>query len=286
MSSVVDVTRAELFKLVRRPAAWTLLAAAVLLSQVFGYLVPYLSFAGDGGSGPIEGASKEAILASTLPDQIVASALGGFPVFAGALALVFGALVLGSEYGWGTVKTMLTQRPGRTTVLAGQAIALAVSVAVGVLVLFILGAASSTAIALGQGESTTFPSPLDLLGGYGAGVAIMLMWAGLGGALGVVLRGVALPIGLGVVWVLGVENLIAGVASSVLTALRPLRDVMPGINAGSLASAVMPTRPAGVETPPGINSDVADGRALVTVACYIVVCLAVALWTYRRRDVA
>jgi ABC-2 type transport system permease protein len=112
------------------------------------------------------------------------------------------------------------------------------------------------------------------------------MWAGLGGALGVVLRGVALPIGLGVVWVLGVENLIAGVASSVLTALRPLRDVMPGINAGSLASAVMPNRPPGVEPPPGINSDVADGRALVTVACYVVVCLAVALWTYRRRDVA
>ena len=285
MSDVLNVSRAELFKLVRRPAAWTLLAAAALLSQVFGYLIPYLSFAGD-GSGPIEGASKGAILASTLPDQLVANTLGGFPVFAGALALVFGALVLGSEYGWGTVKTMLTQRPGRTTVLAGQAIALAVSVAAGVLVLFVLGAASSTAIALGQGESTAFPSVLDLLAGYGAGVAIMLMWAGLGGMLGVVLRGVALPIGLGVVWVLGVENLIAGVASSVLTALRPLRDVMPGINAGSLASAVMPTRPPGVEAPPGINSDVADVRALIAVACYVAVCLAVALLAYRRRDVA
>jgi ABC-type transport system involved in multi-copper enzyme maturation permease subunit len=170
-------------------------------------------------------------------------------------------------------------------VLAGQAIALVASVAVGVLVLFTLGAITSTAIAVGQGESAAFPSLLDLLGGYGAGVAIMLMWAGLGGALGVVLRGVALPIGLGVVWVLGVENLIAGVASSVLTALRPLRDVMPGINAGSLASAVMPTRPPGVEAPPGINSDVADVRALITVACYVAVCLAVALWTYRRRDV-
>jgi ABC-2 type transport system permease protein len=98
MSDVVNVARAELYKLVRRPAAWTLLAAAALLSQVFGYLIPYLSFAGD-GSGPIEGASKESILASTLPDQLVASTLGGFPVFAGALALVFGALVLGSTAG-------------------------------------------------------------------------------------------------------------------------------------------------------------------------------------------
>lgn len=285
MSDVVNVTRAELFKLVRRPAAWTLLAAAALLSQVFGYLIPYLSYAGS-DSGPMEGASKESILASTLPDQVVASALGGFPVFTGALALVLGALVLGSEHGWGTVKTQLTQRPGRTAVLSGQLLALAVSVAVGVLVLFVLGAASSTAIALAQDRTIDFPSLVDLLGGYGAGVAIMLMWAALGGALGVVLRGVALPIGLGVVWVLGVENLVSGVASSVLTALQPLRDVLPGVNAGSLASAVMPSRPPGVDAPPGVNGDVADGRALLTVACYVAICLAVSLWTYRRRDVA
>lgn len=284
MSDVVDVSRAELFKLVRRPAAWTLLAAAALLSQVFGYLIPYLSYAGD-GSGPIDGASKEAILASTLPDQIVGSTLGGFPVFAGALALVFGALVLGGEYGWGTVKTVLTQRPDRTAVLAGQALALAVSVAVGVLVLFVLGSISATTIALAEDQSVAFPSFVHLLAGYGAGVAIMLMWTALGGVLGVVLRGVALPIGLGVVWVLGVENLISGVASSVLTALRPVRDVMPGVNAGSLASAVMPDRPPGIGAPPGVNDDVADLRSLVTVACYVVVCLTVALLTYRRRDV-
>lgn len=284
MSDVVDVARAELFKLVHRPAAWTLLAAAVVLSQVFGYLVPYLSYA-SGDSGPMDGVPTEAILASTLPDQVVANALGGFPVFAGALALVLGALVLGSEYGWGTVKTVLTQRPGRTAVLAGQGVALAVAVAVGVLVLFALGAASSVAIAATEDRSIAFAPVLELLAGYGAGLAIMLMWAALGAALGVVLRGVALPIGLGVVWVLGVENLVAGVASSVLTALQPVRDVLPGINAGSLASAVMPSRPAGVDTPPGINSDVADLRALLTVAVYIAVCATVTLWAYRRRDV-
>ena len=64
---------------------------------------------------------RRQLLASTLPDQLVANMLGGFPVFAGALALVFGALVFGSEYGWGTVKTLLTQRPGRGAVLARSA---------------------------------------------------------------------------------------------------------------------------------------------------------------------
>ena len=284
MSEVVDVSRAELFKMVRRPGVWTLLAVAVVLSQVFGYVIPYLSYVG-GGSGPIEGASPEAILASTLPDQVVANALGGFPVFAGALALVFGALVFGSEYGWGTLKTLLTQRPGRATVVVGQFMAMAVAVAVGVLVLFALGAISAAAIALLEERARSWPTPLDLLEGYGAGFAIMLMWSTLGALLGVLLRTVALPIGLGVVWVLGVENLIAGVAGSVLTALQPLRDVLPGVNAGSLASAVMPARPPGVDSPPGVTTSVTDGRALVTVSCYVVVCVAVALWASRRRDV-
>lgn len=284
MSDVVNVARAELFKLVRRPAAWTLLAASAVLSQVFGYLIPYLSYAG-GDSGPMEGASKESILASTLPDQLVSNTLGGFPVFAGALALVFGALVFGGEYGWGTVKTVLTQRPGRAAAMVGQFVALAVAVAFGVVILFALGAVSSTAIAMAQDRSIDFPSFVDLSAGYGAGLAIMLMWASLGALLGVVLRGVALPIGLGVVWVLGVENLVTGVSSSVLTALQPLRDVLPGVNAGSLASAVMPTRPPGIDAPPGVSSYVSDGRALVTVACYVAVCLVAAMLTYRRRDV-
>ena len=118
MSEVIDVTRAELFKLVRRPAAWTLLAArrgaqpGVRLPDP----VPVLRRRRSGRWR----APRAIILASTLPDQLVANTLGGFPVFAGALALVFGALVFGSEYGWGTVKTLLTQRPGAAAVLGGQ----------------------------------------------------------------------------------------------------------------------------------------------------------------------
>lgn len=285
MSDVVAVTRAELFKLVRRPAAWTLLGAAVLLSMVFGYLIPYLSFR-SGSSGPMAGASKEAIFASVLPDQLVGNALGGFPVFAGALALVFGALLFGGEYGWGTVKTVLTAGPGRGAVVAGRGIAMVLGVATAVVVLMGLGAAVSTAIASGEGQSVAFPSALDLLAGFGAGTLILLMWASLGALLGTALRGVALPIGLGVVWALGVENLIAAVAGTMLTALKPLRDVLPGVNSGSLASAVIPARPRGVDAPPGINTDVADVRALITVCCIIALSAVIAWWVAQRRDVA
>jgi ABC-2 type transport system permease protein len=279
MSDLIRVTRAELFKLVRRPAAWVLLATAALLNQVFAYVVPYLSYR-SGGGDVMDGATPEQMLAATLPDQLVANTLGGFPVFAGALALVLGALMFGGEYGWGTIKTLFTQRPGRLAVMGGQFAALAVAVFVGVAVLFVLGSATSVAIAAGEVESTAFPSALDLVQGYAAGALIMLMWACLGAVLGVGLRSIALPIGLGVVWTLGIENLVSAMAGSVLTALEPLRDVLPGVNAGSLVSAVIPPRM--MEAPPGVTTSVEGGRALATLLAYVVVCVAVAIWSSRR----
>lgn len=283
MSDFVNVTRAELFKLMRRPAAWTLLGAALILTETFGYLIPYLSYRSAGDTGPIEGASKAELLASTLPDQLVANAIGGFPVFAGALALSFGALMFGGEYGWGTVKTLLTQRPRRLTLLGGQLMAMVVAVAVAVLGVFLVGAVSSAVIAGAENQPLDWLGPVALAKGLGAGVLILTMWASLGAALGVTLRGVALPIGFGVVWVLGIENLLSAVAGTVLAALEPLRDVLPGVNAGSLASAVMTGRM--IDAPPGVTSSVEPVRALLTVAAYVGACMVIAAWSLRRRDV-
>jgi ABC-2 type transport system permease protein len=281
--SIVDTTAAELLKLVRRPAMWVLLATAGVLNLIFAYVVPYLSYSSGDGGGMSDGATPEQLLASTLPDQLVANTIGGFAVFAGALALVLGALMFGGEYGWGTVKTMLTQRAGRGTVLLGQLTALAVAVLTGVLVLYGLGATASATIAAAEGQAMNWPGPVELAQGVGYGWLILLTWGVLGAMLGVTLRGVALPIGLGVVWVLGVENLVSAMADSVLDALEPVRDVLPGVNAGSLINAVLVDR--SIEPAPGVTDAVGEGRALVTMACYLVVAAAVAAWTMRRRDV-
>ncbi len=278
-----DIVRAELFKLRKRPAAWVLLAAAAVLNQIFSYLVPYLSYrAGDAQSfaGNIP---PQQVLASTLPDQLVINTIGGFPVFAGALALVLGALMFGGEYGWGTVKTMLSQRPGRSSVLGAQLVALGVAMLVCVSVLFALSAASTAGISLAEDKAMHWPSVAALAEGFGAGWLVLVVWGSLGAVLGVTLRGVALPIGLGVVWVLGIENLVSAMASNVLTALRPLRDVLPGVNAGSLVSAVMPDRV--IDPPPGVTASVTEPRALVTLVCYLAACAALAIWTTRQRDV-
>jgi ABC-type transport system involved in multi-copper enzyme maturation permease subunit len=279
--STVRTLRAELSKLARRPAAYVLLAAAVVLSQVFGYLIPYLAYRS--GSSGQDGGSPAQQLASTLPDQVVVNTIAATPVFAGALALVFGALVTGSEFGWGTVKTLLLQGPRRVSVLLGQLLAVAVSVAVGVLAMFASCVASSAAVALVEEQPLQWPPLGELASGLGAGMAVMVMWALLGAALGFLLRGTALAIGLGVVWVLGVENLVSAVAGSVFSALEPLRDVLPGVSAGSLVGWALPGDPA---LAPGVSSTVEPARAAVTVLAYVLVAVLATVLAGQRRDVA
>jgi ABC-2 type transport system permease protein len=282
-AGVVNVARAELFALVRRPAIWTIFVAIAVLNQVFTYLVPYLSYRTSDTSGFRAGETPAELLASTLPGQLVPNTVGGFPVFAGALTLAFGALVFGSDYGWDTVKTLLTQRPSRGTVVSGKLVAMAVWIALAVCALFALGAASSVAIALGEGKSTAFPGIGHVIVGIGGGSLILMMWACVGAALSVVLRSVALPIGLGIVWALGIENLLSAMADSMLSALDPLRNLLPGVNAGSLVAGITPERIG--EAAPGVSATVGEARSLATLAVYVLGCALLAAWSVRRRDV-
>src|ERR671914_2581486 len=130
---------AEMLKQYKRPTAWVLLLVALALSQVFNYLVPYAGYL----SADNERAAEQ-ILASTMPENLIPNSIGGFPLFAGALALTLGAVSVGSEYGWGTLKTMLIQGPRRLRFFAGEMLVLAVAVLAIVLSIFALGALTSS----------------------------------------------------------------------------------------------------------------------------------------------
>src|SRR5919197_4604731 len=92
--------RAEVLKLVKRPAMWILTGVFLVLTQVFGYVFPYVACRGGGGGGFADGETKAQLLADVLPARLVPNTLRGLPMFAGALALIIGGLVAGSEYGW------------------------------------------------------------------------------------------------------------------------------------------------------------------------------------------
>ena len=242
--------KAEILKLRKRPATWVLLGVTLALELLFGYLLPYSSWVTSDQNFQTQGLDPQAVLAGTLPGELVPTSLGGFPVFAGALALILGALASGSEYGWGTMQTALTQRPTRLAVYGGKLAALAAATLAIVLAVFAVNAATSAVIATLESRPLDYPSLAALAEGVGSGWLVMGMWCGLGAVLGFAFRGVALPVGLGVVWVLGVENLVSAVADSLLTGLRPLRDLLPGVNAGSLVWSLAPGGGSSGEPPP------------------------------------
>jgi ABC-2 type transport system permease protein len=277
---------AELLKLRKRPATWVLLGVVLGLTQLFGYVLPYSSWLTSDQNFRTQGLDPQAVLAGTLPGELVPTSLGGFPVFAGALALILGALATGSEYGWGTMQTALTQRPSRLAVHGGKLAALAASTLAIVLATFALNATVASVIATVESRPLDFPSLAELAKGVGSGWLILGMWCGLGALLGFAFRGVALPIGLGVVWVLGVENLVSAVADSLLTGLRPLRDVLPGVNAGSLVWSLAPGGGSSGQAPPGVVDAVTGGRATLSLALYVAAFAVAAALLVRRRDVA
>ena len=276
--------RAELLKLRKRGAVWVLFGAGLVLSLIFGYLLPYLGYATGEENQQTSGIPRAEVLRGVLPERMMDNTIGGYPVFAGALALVLGAVVVGSEYTWGTLKTILSQRPGRGTVLAGQLLGLLTMIALWVLGMFAACALCSIGIAAAENGSMNWPGPLDLLTGLAGGWLVLSMWCLAGVVLAVAFRNVALPIGLGVVWILGVETLFAGVVTSLLPDLEFLADATPGANAGALVFAV--TGMTATDAPPGVRDAVSGDRALWTLLGYAAVFVVLALVMTRRRDIA
>ncbi|HEX5598737.1 MAG TPA: ABC transporter permease subunit [Micromonosporaceae bacterium] len=215
-----------------------------------------------------------------LPDQLVGSSLGGLPVFLGAIMLILGVLVIGGEYAWGTWKVLLTQGPSRLVVYGGKLLALVAAAAVLVLTLFASGAIASALVAAAESQSMAWPPPGDLVTGFGAGWLIATMWAVLGGLLGIVLRAVALPVGLGLVWMLAIQNLLAAVAAPLLDWVAELQKGLPGPNAGSLASALGSTPDT-----PGVEAVVGGGQAALVVAGYLVAFAVIGGLLLQRRDI-
>lgn len=276
--------RAELLKLRKWPAMWILAAVLLVLSQVFGYVIPYVAYRSGGGSGFAAGETPAQLLADILPGRLVPNTLGGFPLFAGAIALIIGALVAASEYGWGTLKTILAQRPRRRSLLAGKLLSMATAILALVLTVFAVNALWSWVIAATEGMPADWPSVLDLGRGIGAGWLILGMWSLLGALLGMLFRSTSLAVGLGLVWALAVENLVRGFAG-VLGFLDAFQRGLPGVNAGSLVAALGAAtldQPGGT---PGVTAVVSGPQAVVVLGAYVVVLTLVAVVALQRQDV-
>ncbi|KAF0961758.1 ABC transporter permease subunit [Rhodococcus sp. T7] len=281
MNAVIASTRAELLRLRKWPSMWVLLAAWIVLNLVFVYLFNYITFKTGGTTDMASSAPPDVLLAQMLPAAVPQVFTQGMAMFGGALMLILGALTIGSGYGWGTWKTVFTQGPSRSAALAGTLLALLTVVIGLVLTVAAVDVGVATVIATVESEPANLPAASPMLKALASGMLILAMWTAAGVLVGALARGPALSVGLGLVWVLVVENLLRGVAA-ILDPVSVVTDLLPGTAAGSLTGSL---RDFGGDTTPGVLNILDGSTSVLVLAGYVAAFAVGTLWLVRRRDV-
>jgi len=274
--------RWELYKTIKRPAVWVLAGLLFALLFLFGYLLGWylLSHPPAGLQIPHGGALLK-LKQGLYPQHFVSTALqqGGIP---NTIVLIFGVLAVGSEYGWGTLKTLLTQRPGRFQALAVKLIALLISVVVASALYLVVAAISSLVFAALDSHPVAWPTIEDVITGFSALILIWAFWALFGAMLAILFRQAALAVGLGFAYMFLVEGLLLGLGASFGGGLfHDLQKAFPGANAGSLAMSfgpLPPIRTLGSATQAIVNAE----QATLVLLAYCVGSVAISVALFRR----
>ncbi|MGW5141386.1 ABC transporter permease [Nocardia beijingensis] len=277
---LIASAKAEMLRLRKWPAFWIVLGTWILLNLTFAYLFNYLAYTSGESSRMSNGLPREVLLQQMLPAAVPEVFTQGMAMFGGALMLILGALTVGSGYGWGTWKTVFTQGPSRVQAVAAVVVSLAAVVVALVCAAFVADIAVAALIAASQSQALTAPALDRSLLGILTGVAILGMWTLAGALIGAIARGPALAVGLGLVWVLVVENLLRGVAG-IFAPIEVVTDHLPGTAAGSLAGAM---RTVDGPATPGVLDVLSRTESLVVLAAYLVLFAVGTIWLIRGRD--
>lgn len=271
---------AETLKLRKRPATWVLLLILVAAVALFGYIFNYIFSVTTSQEG-VPPEAQEAFLQYLLPESVLVNVIGSLANFGSALALILGALAVGSEYGWETLKTTLTQKPTRLSIFAGKLAAVAVILLVFVLIVLAIGALVSYLIAASEDAAINWPSFGDWLQAIGAGWLILGTFAALGIFLATLFRGTALAIGLGLVYLLVLENLFISLAPQSET-LQDIAQALPVSNSLNLANSLGTLPEAFAATGETVDAT----QAALVLGAYTVGFIVLAVILFRQRDMA
>lgn len=271
---------AEVLKLRKRPATWVVLAILVAFVLLFGYVLLWL-IATNAPDEAFSGGPPPAELLETLrPGGLTAYAASNVTGVGGALVLVLGALIAGSEYGWGTVRTIALVRPARVTIALAKVVAVIVAAAALSLVGFAAAGVGAGIVAAAEGLSG-WPGAWEVVRALGASWLVLTAWGQLGLGLGFLTRNTGVAVGVGLVYLLVLESL-ATLLPDTVEAVRVGRDTLLGVNANALVARF---GEVGADLGAGTGSAAIDPvQAALVVSAYAVVLAAVSAVTFARRE--
>ena len=286
---------AELLKLRKRPSTWVLALIWLAVTILFSYVLAYALLSNAPPPTVPEGTPKaqkeqlqeqqeefrEQQLEFLYPENLVSYLTPGLPNLGAPIALILGALAVGSEYGWATFKTVLTQRPGRYAVFFGKLLALGILLALLVVLTFAAGAASGYVITALEGAPFGWPAAGELARALGAGGLILAIWAAFGVLLATLLRSTALSVGIGLVYLLVLETIISNLPIQ-NEAFQDAREFFPSQNSNFLANSFSGQTQGGPASP---KPPVDASQAALVLFAYAAAFVLLAAFVFRRRDV-
>jgi ABC-type transport system involved in multi-copper enzyme maturation permease subunit len=142
---MLNLIHAEWFKLTRRPLAWVVLAVFLaLLVLLLGteFLVVGLNVGLFSGCARAQLLSEEQVRQFRLHlgfPGVFGAVLGHVNGVGGICAIALAAGVIGSEYGWGTLRTQLARQPNRGRYLVAKLVGLLLALLLGVLLALLFG---------------------------------------------------------------------------------------------------------------------------------------------------
>ncbi|HKB20175.1 MAG TPA: hypothetical protein VKC65_04110 [Gaiellaceae bacterium] len=182
-----------------------------------------------------------------------------FVVFVGAVAI---------EFSRGTFRTMLLHQPRRLRLLAGKMAGLlgfaAVVLAGAEAVTWATARVIAPTMDIATDDWFSAAALRDAVADYGSVLFWVSGYALLGMTVAVLVRSVPLALGIGIAWAGPVEHIVQDAWSTA-------NSIFPGLLLEAFVA--------------GGTTDVSASRALLTVAAYVTVAVAIAATTFARRDV-
>lgn len=205
---------------------------------------------------------------------------------------VLGGSWAGSEYGWGTIRTILTRRPTRINHALAALIVLSVGLALAILAILVTGTLAGIVVSLLTGNSVFTSAVLTgsflgiLVKGFLAAWYVSFFYLLLAYAAATVARSAAVGIGVGIgatlaqIIVGGIFRALGGVWNNIALQFpfNYTQDLIRQVvHSGLLASSGIG------RVPPGTPS---ASASIIAVTIYGAVFLAITLATVRTRDIA
>ncbi len=288
---MLRLLRSELYRLVRRWMPWIMLGLIVVIAFVFYFLI-WVSVnaqlqAVKNGTLPVPAGGTtqlEQTLRQIAPDRVAQFGVSVVAGLGSVMLIVFAASHVGTEFGWGTFRTLLAHGASRSGFLVSKAVSLVLYAVVFMIVGSIAAIAASytvsavAGISPGSGVDFAEVARVAIKSGY-----TFLPYMALALAIAVWSKSAGAGIATGLV-VYFAESIVAGI----LVSLN--KDYAQIVNWGLSRNASALTRTVSGQAGPTSQDPTASTlpdptQAAIVLGIYCAIFLVLAYWRLRSRDV-